>query len=83
MVDKYKHTGMKDHEIFAWAVREAMAKASGLKTIEADVKDKVDTRNSCLEQLTLFQLMVRPSLHSQCKDFSVESKHQKERRKTD
>jgi hypothetical protein len=42
MVDKYKHTGMKDHEIFAWAVREAMAKASGLKTIEADVKDKVD-----------------------------------------
>jgi len=42
MLDKYKHTGKSDHEIFAWAVREAMAKACGYKTIEADVKDKVN-----------------------------------------
>lgn len=42
MLDKYKDTGKKDHEIFAWCVREAMAEAGGFKTIEADVKYKVD-----------------------------------------
>ena len=41
LLEKFKDKGSNDHEIFAWATREAMSKFTGLKTCEADVKHKV------------------------------------------